>query len=574
MDFVEEQTMRRTVHIISIMTLIAALFFCGDGGSDPAPVNAKYIDPVDGTPEGDGSQTSPYKSFSQVTFEAGTSYLIKRGTVLYEQITVDVSGTASAPIVIGAYGTGADPVIDGSELIDDFGWTDEGGSVYSCILPPTEFVGRGNVKINGAIQKFVTTATPGSGEYTIDSSGKVQIYGEPSVSEVRLSRRYFGIKGSGVSYITIKDLHIRQESLHGIHFENSSNIIMQNCNIEMCGGAFIGSLQAGNGVEFGNSSSCCTVTGCTVSQIFDSGVTCQTYDNNKTASGFTFSSNTISECGFAGVEIAVLSNGGKTGSSISDVSVTGNAITDCGSGFSGIRYYVDAEHPGEGRGIKIMADDGAGTLSGVVVEQCTVESCEAGVFASGNTGEITIKRCRFVSNGYGVVAYDIQTASSLKLAVQSSLFLTNSIGFGFHVTNGNGFELYNNTFVNSVSCSIGVSAHSGMAGIKNNVLYSTAIIQQLNSVTLSSPSIDNNCYYIEGAGFIVYNSTLYNSLSSFNTAYSDFDGNSHVADPSFDVQYKPGSSFCRDGGTAISGVTSDYYGATFRNPPAIGAVEY
>lgn len=496
--------MQKIIQIFSVLMLTTAVFSCGGGGgSDPAPLNAKYIDPSQGT-NGTGTESSPYNTFAGLTFEAGTSYLIKRGTVLYEQITVDDSGTASAPIIIGAYGTGEPPVIDGSELTGDSSWqeTSVGSGIYYQdftidLLNATGPIGPGNVSSSNsviAMLKFKDGGTPSTGEYTISSSGRVQIYDAP-VASLRVSRRYFGIKGSNVSYVTIKDLHIRQASLHGIHFEDSSNITVQNCKIEMCGGAYIGTLQAGNGVEFGNSSSICSVIGCTISEIFDSGVTCQTYDNNQAASDFIFSDNTISKCGFAGVEVAVLRNIDKSGSSISGVSVATSTITSCGDGFSGVRY------GNEGRGIKIKADDGAGTLSGVSVEQCTVESSEAGVFVSGNTDDVIIKRCKFASNGYGVVAYDVQASSTLKIAVQSSLFLANSIGFGFHVAHGNGFELYNNTFIDNTLCGIGVSAHSGIAKIKNNILYSSSVVRQFESIALTSAEINYNCY-TSGAGFI------------------------------------------------------------------------
>ncbi|NLV66214.1 MAG: hypothetical protein GXY14_00930, partial [Spirochaetes bacterium] len=247
-------------------------------------------------------------------------------------------------------------------------------------------------------------------------------------------------------------------------------------------------------------------------------------------------------------------------------SVATSTITSCGDGFSGVRY------GSEGRGIKIKADDDAGTLSGVSVEQCTVESSEAGVFVSGNTDDVIIKRCKFASNGYGVVAYDVQASSTLKIAVQSSLFLANSIGFGFHVAHGNGFELYNNTFIDNTLCGIGVSAHSGIAKIKNNILYSSSVVRQFESIALTSAEINYNCY-TSGAGFIRYNSTDYNDLAAWDDL--GFDLNSTTDSPDLDLNFRPGAdAVCRNGGVLIPGVATDYYGDSFKNPPTIGAVEY
>jgi hypothetical protein len=238
----------------------------------------------------------------------------------------------------------------------------------------------------------------------------------------------------------------------------------------MCGGAFIGALQAGNGIEFGNSSANCKVDNCTIADIFDSGITPQTYDNNQSASGFTFTGNTISKCGFAGIEIAVLSNGGKTSSSIVNILVTDNIISECGSGFSGIRY------GSEGRGIKIAADSGAGIISGVAVNTCCLESNQTGIFVSGNTGNVLINRTEFRSNGYGVAAYDLQPSTTLKIKVSSSLFYLNSIGFGYNVDNGSGsvFELYHNTFYDNGTVALSVTSYKGAPVVKNNIFYASS----------------------------------------------------------------------------------------------------
>lgn len=583
--------MQKVIQIFSVLMLSAAVFSCGGGGgSDPAPVNAKYIDPSPTTPDGgDGSQNSPYNSFTDVTFEAGTSYLVKRGTVLYEQITVNVSGTSSAPIIIGAYGDAADPmpIIDGSEVIT--GWAPS-GDIYSVTLSPTGSDGCGNVTVNGAIQKFVTTATPSGGEYTIESSGKVQIYGDPAGKTVRLSRRYFGIKGSGVSYITIKDIHIRQASLHGIHFEAlgvdnnndyvidyyvpAGNITVQNCEIEMCGGAFIGTLQAGNGVEFGNAISNCIITGCTLSQIFDSGVTCQIYSENinQNASNIIFSNNKISTCGFAGVEVAVLKTGSANASTISGVSVTGNTITGCGDGFSGVRY------GNEGRGIKIKADDGAGSLSGVSVEQCTIETSEAGIFVSGNTGVVNISRCKFLSNVYGVAVYDVQASSSLKIKMASSLLFLNTVGFGFNLANGsdNEFELYHNTFYDNATAAVVVTDYDGTPVIRNNIFYASDDRTQIFSIAYTGYTITNNCIR-ECNGFVAYGNIAspsgYNNLAEWDFTVNITSDPVFINASGYNFDIQAGSS-CRNAGVAGTGVTLDYSGKSFESTPSIGAYEY
>lgn len=74
-----------------------------------------FIDPTvaDG---GDGSEGSPFDSWADVTFEAGTLYLQRGGTTATGFI-VNGQGTADAPIVIGSYGGGTARV-EGTVVID------------------------------------------------------------------------------------------------------------------------------------------------------------------------------------------------------------------------------------------------------------------------------------------------------------------------------------------------------------------------------------------------------------------------------------------------------------------------
>ena len=72
-----------------------------------------YVDPT-AKSFGTGSLSRPFKSWSQVIFKAGNSYLQKAGTSATATITVTTQATATAPIQIGSYGTGAAPVINGN----------------------------------------------------------------------------------------------------------------------------------------------------------------------------------------------------------------------------------------------------------------------------------------------------------------------------------------------------------------------------------------------------------------------------------------------------------------------------
>lgn len=71
-----------------------------------------YIDPSSAT-NGVGSEVDPFNSWGSVTWTAGNTYLQKAGTTHNGTITVGTSGTSGNRITIGAYGSGARPIVQG-----------------------------------------------------------------------------------------------------------------------------------------------------------------------------------------------------------------------------------------------------------------------------------------------------------------------------------------------------------------------------------------------------------------------------------------------------------------------------
>ena len=66
------------------------------------------------------------------TFAPGDNILFNRGNTFYGTLTVAEAGASGNHITVGAYGTGAKPVITGLETIDS--WTDYGGGIYYHVL--------------------------------------------------------------------------------------------------------------------------------------------------------------------------------------------------------------------------------------------------------------------------------------------------------------------------------------------------------------------------------------------------------------------------------------------------------
>ncbi len=97
-------------------------------------VDAKtYYVASSGNDNNSGTSTSaPWKTLAKVSsftgFAAGDQILFNRGDVFYGKLTINNSGASGNPIVFGAYGNGADPVISGFTAVTS--WTSLGNNIW------------------------------------------------------------------------------------------------------------------------------------------------------------------------------------------------------------------------------------------------------------------------------------------------------------------------------------------------------------------------------------------------------------------------------------------------------------
>ena len=76
---------------------------------------------------------TPWKTLTKLnsffpSLAVGDSILFKRGDVFTGTIIISRSGSAGSPIVLAAFGYGANPIITGFHTIS--GWTDKGGNIW------------------------------------------------------------------------------------------------------------------------------------------------------------------------------------------------------------------------------------------------------------------------------------------------------------------------------------------------------------------------------------------------------------------------------------------------------------
>ncbi len=105
-----------------LATLVASgLLGCGGSGATgtgttpPPPQTAFYLD-CSASANGSGTQASPWNALASANnyvFQPGNQLLLNRGTTCSGVLQPRGSGSAGSPITVDAYGTGAQPVING-----------------------------------------------------------------------------------------------------------------------------------------------------------------------------------------------------------------------------------------------------------------------------------------------------------------------------------------------------------------------------------------------------------------------------------------------------------------------------
>lgn len=350
--------------IFLVMAILGqTLLMGGDAAPGSVPVSY-YLDSVHGDDRNDGrSAEFPWKTLSRlrhVPLAPGTQVLLKRGLVWREQLEVNSSGTAGAPIVFGAYGKGENPAVSGADVVSD--WVLHGTKIYRKTFPRSTWPYLSNVAEDQKILSLVawqgaSTATEammpkGSFAYDKDSHTlyvRTTDDRAPAAHVLTAGRRLYCALIEKQSHLVMKDLTFEQASLHGVFISNANEVWITDCTIRYCGGMWLLNLFfAGNGIEWSRNTTNCSIRNSHIYQIFDSGMSPQLYDSNVELRNLVIENNRIENCGMDGIEISIQK--GLANAFIDGVSVRGNRITGGGTGWSGTRT---------GNGIKIYNQQGS-----------------------------------------------------------------------------------------------------------------------------------------------------------------------------------------------------------------------
>lgn len=391
------------------------------------------------------------------SFNYGDSILLKRGEVWREPFNAPVPGGTGSPanmFVIGAYGTGNKPLILGSKDYDSASWTSMGGNLYHT--PNGSFPNDAgmlyyntNTTIGFGSKKTSQGACTANWDFWHDTTNnRVVVYhsgGAPNTQANGLeitsdNGSLQHIINVTENYTRIENLEVKYANAHGLKFASVTGSEAYSITATYCGGRYLsGTDRYGNGIEINYRGDNCTVSHCTVSECYDSGITFQASSGTASFSNSVYEHNTIFNCCCL-FEVSYW-GGGPT---CSGTVIRYNTMYAAGQGWSGTSGY------GNGRGL---------------------------YFNSGGTTGATID-----VSVYGNLIYGPSNSQLVRVSMDISSMLFNihhnwikdSGTIGIYVGNPDDSPTVNvwaNIFERNSHCGIYVNSLNGTVRIFNNSFY-------------------------------------------------------------------------------------------------------
>ena len=210
----------------------------------PARAATYYVDFSGGNDSNNGTSLSaPWKTIAKVnssTFQPGDSILFKSGEMWREQLNVPSSGAVGQPIIFGAYGSGAQPVITGSSVTT--GWTTESQGAFKAYYV-TQGVQSYVVTSDGThlLRNSISKSTLAPGQFFWQSSGtrlyvRLPTDDAPSSHTLETGTRDYAGQISGQTNIVIQDLQLQGANSAVLYASGNANYLTLLNNTIQFGG--------------------------------------------------------------------------------------------------------------------------------------------------------------------------------------------------------------------------------------------------------------------------------------------------------------------------------------------------
>ena len=512
-----------------------------------------YVDKTTGSDSDTGlTEALAWETINKVnisSFSPNDQILFKKGETWREQLAPPDSGSDGSPITFGSYGSGADPIINGADIIS--GWTDYApgaGSTwqatlttecYQVFMDEVKLVkGSGTDALNDHEWYWASNVL-----YVRDDTG------DPDGSVViEASTETYNILFTNINWIIIDGIMCRYSNNDGIRPNGtSSNNIIRNCIVEYADNIGIRNddpaAHDDGLVEF-NTVRYCGEGGISLNQIAD---------------GWTIQNNTVHNNGIEATESSTF--GIKLWCGVTNT-ITNNIIqyntvynNGTGAAYNGVGIWIDECVNGSGN-------------ENIVRYNNVYDNQYHGIFIEKST--------------YQIVYYNL---------VHGNSTLSASSG-GIAVIAGNSTDCSNNLIYNNVvygDSRRGLYTKLNTTGELHNNIYKNNIFTgntehdiyvgpgAVNDAYGSGNVYTYNCIGPESSDFIFWQGN-YSTYDAWEAAYGS-GTNSVEADPLFidaasDLFALSGNSPCLNQGTDVS-LSTDFVGnSVHATTPDMGALEW
>jgi hypothetical protein len=288
-------------------------------------------------------------------FAAGDHILLNRGDTWREQLKhYESAGLPGAPIVYDAYGTGAKPIVMGSQDLSATGvWTDLGSNIWQA----TTALQVGNLILNSeaviGVKQATLVACDAQGDYySPPDSTYVKMYsvGNPGTFYTHIEAATVDYGRLNQSYVTLRNLVFKYHGWHGLVPSSTIGTIIEYCDFKYCGGCDDGDgYRDGNGVMIYNSTSDFTARYNTFDNIWETGLSFQAVGSGKTYQDLYCHHNVFTQCGKC-VDMYMY---GSVSNTCDNWQWVSNVMRDTGGGDFLAQYTVAPNHQGLVQSVRI-----------------------------------------------------------------------------------------------------------------------------------------------------------------------------------------------------------------------------
>jgi hypothetical protein len=252
-----------------MLIIVWAILCCG-AGIQASRAAVYYVDATNGLDVASGlSPSTAWKTIAKVnqkTFAPGDQILFNRGCTWRELLTVPSSGTPGHPITFGAYGSGANPIITGSNLITA-GWSKDSANIWKSTVTTQPNI----VYFDGTRGTLVAAKANITAEFNWFWASNVLYVWSPANTDpgtyytnpgIEAGARNRALTTNNQTYITIDGLTLRDGNATNDSTLNGGYAIVtgftiQNCMVER---------GVSTGIHLGGSSTAtsATISNCTI----------------------------------------------------------------------------------------------------------------------------------------------------------------------------------------------------------------------------------------------------------------------------------------------------------------------